>query len=186
MSFQIHLSPLDLSLYSGQNSCLSWHPPWCLGAPGEAHRVVAPQQSECHGHLHFSSHIARPCWNQLSSFSFAFSGGWFLPQTQSENSDHAEWTQAISSPLSMTVAQGLQMQPELGHLPVRDHHPSLLLFLPWPKWRFHPVLSQSSLVLQSVLPFTFLSPRSGMPANPSNYFSNGGSDTSCLFLGLLF
>lgn len=91
MSFQIHLSPLDLSLYSGQISCLSWHPPWCLGAPGEGHRAVAPQQSQCHGHLHFSSHTARPCCNQHSSFSFAFPGGWFLPQTQGENPDHAEW-----------------------------------------------------------------------------------------------
>lgn len=39
-------------------------------------------------------------------------------------------TPAVSSPLSMTGAQGLQIQPELGHLPVRDLHPSLLLFFP--------------------------------------------------------
>lgn len=73
---------------------------------------------------------------------------------------------ASSPPLSMTVAQGLQIQPELGHFPVRDHLPSLLLFLQWPKWSFHLVLSQPSLVLESVLPFTFLSPRSGIPASP--------------------
>lgn len=52
MSFLICLSPLDLSLYSGQNPYLSSHPPWYLKAPGEAHRAVAPQQSECHGHPH--------------------------------------------------------------------------------------------------------------------------------------
>lgn len=77
-------------------------------------------------------------------------------------------TQAVSSPPpSMTVAQGLQMQPELGHLPVRDYLPSLLLFLHWPKWRSHPVLSQPSLTLESVPPFTFLSPRSIVQrANP--------------------
>lgn len=52
MSFLICLSPLDLSLYSGQNPYLSSHPHWYLKAPGEAHRAVAPQQSECHGHPH--------------------------------------------------------------------------------------------------------------------------------------
>lgn len=69
MTFQIYLSPLDLSLYSGQNPCLSWHPPWYLEAPGEVHRAEAPQQLKCHIHLHLSIHTARPCWNQLSSSS---------------------------------------------------------------------------------------------------------------------
>lgn len=166
MSFQIYLSSLELSLYSGQNPYLSCHPPWYLEALGEVHRAAAPQQSGCHGHPHLSSHTARPCWNQLSSFSFAFSGGWFLPQTQCESPDNAEWDLSHFLFYFHDCGSRTADSARAGTPPCQGS-PSLSASF--------PSLTQMKILSCPVptlpcfwvcVPFTFLSPRSGISANP--------------------
>lgn len=166
MSFQIYLSSLELSLYSGQNPYLSCHPPWYLEALGEVHRAAAPQQSGCHGHPHLSSHTARPCWNQLSSFSFAFSGGWFLPQTQCESPDNAEWDLSHFLFYFHDCGSRTADSARAGTPPCQGS-PSLSASFPSPTQM--KILSCPVPTLPCFwvcVPFTFLSPRSGISANP--------------------
>lgn len=190
MSFQIYLSPLDLSLYSGQNPYLSWHPPWHLEAPGEAHRAVAPQQSQCHGHPHLSIHTTRLCWNQLSCFSFAFSGGWFLPQTQCENPDHAECDSSSFLSSSSFHDCGSRTADSAGAgTPPCQGPPSLSASFPSltqmkvPSCPV-PTLPCSWVCAPLYIPVTKVKCTSKPALN--TYFSTWGSDTSYLFPGLLF
>lgn len=166
MTFQIYLSPLELSLYSGQKSLpvltatlVSRGTRWSSQSRGSSAVKMPYPSPPLHPH---SQAMLEPAFQLLHFQEAVFS---HRPSVRTLIM-HSETPAVSSPPLSTTAAQGLQIQPELGHIPVRDHLPSLLLFLHWPKWRFHPVLSQPSLVLDFVLPITFLSPGSGIPANP--------------------
>lgn len=134
---------------------------------------TSPSTQSCHARNSFP---ASPLHCQEAGLSHRPSVRTLTMQTE---------TPAVSSPpLSMTVAQGLQNQPELGHLPARDHVPSLFLSSTDPN---------EGSILSCLNPPWFWSPplcschqSQVYQQTPSNHFSTWGSDTLYLFPGLLF